>query len=158
MNKRKSGPRLVVAIVDRPIDSRALLDQVADNVAGATALFLGTVRNTHQGRAVTGIDYEAYTSMTERELQAIVSEAALQYEAVAVSVVHRIGYLAVGEVSVAIAASHMHRESALGATHYVIEAIKRRVPIWKREHFTDGTSEWVDPTRAPSQPAMSADR
>jgi molybdopterin synthase catalytic subunit len=156
MTERTSGPRLAVAVVDRPIDPRALLDRVADESAGATALFLGTVRKTHEDRAVTGIDYQAYRAMAEREMHAIASEAGHRYEVLAVSVEHRIGYLAVGEVSVAIAASHAHREAALGATHYVIEEIKKRVPIWKREHFADGTSEWVDPTPSTRRPAVRA--
>jgi molybdopterin synthase catalytic subunit len=148
--------RLLVALVDRPIDPRTLIDRVADEAAGATALFLGTVRNTHAGRSVVGIDYQAYSAMAEREMRAIVTEAGHRFEVAAISVEHRVGYLAVGEVSVAIAASHAHREAALGATHFVIDEIKQRVPIWKREHFTDGTSEWVDPTRTTTPSVVSA--
>jgi molybdopterin synthase catalytic subunit len=156
MKASMTTERLRVALVDRPIDPQALIDQVADEGSGATALFLGTVRNTHAGRAVCGIDYEAYSAMAEREMRAIVTEASHRYEVAAISVEHRVGYLAVGEVSVAIAASHAHRQAALGATHFVIDEIKQRVPIWKREHFADGTSEWVDPTKAGRPSVVSA--
>lgn len=136
-----------VAVVSRPLDSASLIRAVADHGAGATALFLGTVRNVHDERPVTGIDYEAYSAMAERELRTIADEATLRFGTLGLAVEHRIGYLALGEVSVAIAASHARRAPAFGATRYVIEEIKRRVPIWKREHYADGTREWVDPTR-----------
>ena len=139
------------AIVDRPIDAAALLGEVASVASGATSLFLGTVRDVNDGRAVTGMEYTAYGAMAARELSKIVSEAAAQFAGAAIVVEHRIGELALGEVSVAIAASHAHRGHALDATRFVIEELKRRVPIWKREHYVDGTREWVDPTRVRSR-------
>ncbi len=142
------GPRLTASIVDRPLDPSDLLRGVSDDAAGATVLFLGTVRNIHDGRAVLGIDYEAYTPMAEREMQAIVQDAGSRYELSGLAVEHRIGYLGLGEASIAIAASHARRQAALDATRYVIDEIKRRVPIWKREHYADGTRGWVDPTKA----------
>jgi molybdopterin synthase catalytic subunit len=139
--------RTHAALVDRSIDPSALLRAVADVGAGATALFLGTVRHTHDGRAVTGIDYQAYSTMADRLLQAIVTEASQRYGTRAIAVEHRVGYLSLGETSVAIASAHERRAPAFAAARYVIEEIKRRVPIWKREHYVDGTREWVDPTR-----------
>jgi molybdopterin synthase catalytic subunit len=133
------------ALVDLPIDTAALLRAVADPRAGATALFLGTVRNVHDGRPVTGIDYHAYAAMATRHLAAIVAEANERYGTCGVSAEHRVGYLALGEISVAIAASHERRAPAFAAARYVIEEIKRRLPVWKREHYADGTREWVDP-------------
>lgn len=133
------------ALVDRPIDTGALLRAVAHPGAGATALFLGTVRNVHEGRSVTGIDYHAYAGMATRHLAAILAEASQRYGTCGISAEHRVGYLALGEVSVAIAASHERRAPAFAAARYVIEEIKRRLPIWKREHYADGTREWVDP-------------
>jgi molybdopterin synthase catalytic subunit len=120
---------------------------VSDPAAGATALFLGTVRNTDAGRAVTGIDYHAYAGMANRYLAAIVAEASQRYGTCAIRAEHRVGYLGLGEISVAIAASHARRAPAFAAARYVIEEVKRRVPIWKREHYADGTREWVDPAR-----------
>jgi molybdopterin synthase catalytic subunit len=141
------APRLHSAVVHGVIDPAALTSAVADPGAGATALFLGIVRNSNDGRPVAGIDYDAYLAMAERELRAIASEAGHRFGACAVAIVHRVGHLAVGEVSVGIAASHERRAPAFAATRYAIEEIKRRVPIWKREHYADGTREWVDPTR-----------
>jgi len=134
------------AIVSRPIDSAALLAEVAHPSTGATALFVGTVRETNLGRPVTGIEYAAYTAMAERELAAIAHDAAEQYAPLRLAVEHRTGTLHLGEISIAIAAAHAHRGPAMDAMRDVIEAVKARVPIWKREHYADGTREWVDPT------------
>jgi molybdopterin synthase catalytic subunit len=134
------------AIVDRVIDPAALADEVAHDRNGAAVLFLGTVRDSNDGRSVTGIEYSAYRSMAERELAAIVAEASVDFETPNIVVEHRVGTLEIGEVSVAIAVAHPHRGAAYDASRYVIEQIKRRVPIWKREHYADGTREWIDPT------------
>jgi len=134
-------------LVRRPIRAEALLGEVAANANGAVVLFLGTVREQNDGRAVHGIDYSAYEPMAERELAAIAAEAGADYGVGALVVEHRLGTLGLGEVSVGIAAAHPRRSPALQAMHYVIEELKRRVPIWKREHYADGTREWVDPTR-----------
>jgi molybdopterin synthase catalytic subunit len=134
------------AIVDHVIDPAALTGEVAHDGTGATVLFLGTVRDTNDGRSVTGIEYSAYRSMAERELAAIVAEASGEFGTSDIVVEHRLGTLEIGDVSVAIAVAHPHRGAAYDASRYVIEQIKRRVPIWKREHYADGTREWVDPT------------
>lgn len=143
------------AIVEREIDGAALLAEVASHTCGATSLFLGTVRNTNDGRDVTGIEYTAYSAMANAELQRIVAEAAERSGAERIVVEHRIGVLGLGEISVAIAVAHAHRAPSMDATRYIIEELKQRVPIWKREHYTDGTREWVDPTRG-RQPAEQA--
>ena len=135
-----------VALTDAPIDVAALVAEVARPAAGATTLFLGTVREVNEGRAVTGIDYTAYRRMAERELGAIASEAEARFGTEALAVVHRLGTLGIGDVSVAIAVSHARRAPAVDAMRFVIEELKGRVPIWKREHYADGTREWVDPT------------
>jgi molybdopterin synthase catalytic subunit len=134
------------ALVHRPIDPAALLAEVSAPANGASILFLGTVRELNEGRGVTGIDYSAYAGMAERELGAIVAEAAARHGTSSIVVEHRVGTLAVGEPSVVIAVAHPHRAAAFDAARFVIEEIKRRVPIWKREHYVDGTREWVDPT------------
>ena len=144
------------AIVTRAIDATALIAEVASDANGATSLFLGTVRDVNDGRAVTGMEYTAYDAMASRELERIVSEAAEQFGGVTMVVEHRVGTLALGDVSVAIAASHPHRRDALDATRFVIEELKRRVPIWKREHYTDGTREWVDPSSSIAPSALTA--
>lgn len=131
------------ALVDRPIDLNALTAEVAQSGNGATLLFVGTVRDINNGRAITGMDYSAYTSMAERELADIVAEATARFETNDIVVEHRIGTLALGDASVAIAVAHPHRGPAYDASRYVIEQLKQRVPIWKLEHYTDGTREWV---------------
>jgi molybdopterin synthase catalytic subunit len=131
------------AIVDQPIDVTALLDRVNRHANGATVLFLGMVREVNEGRDVTGIEYTAYRTMAERELATIVEEASALADSNDVAVEHRLGELAVGDCSVAIAVGHPHRGRAFEAARYVIEELKQRVPIWKREHYVDGTREWV---------------
>jgi molybdopterin synthase catalytic subunit len=139
-----------VRLAHEPIAVPALLREVAADGAGATALFLGTVRDTNDGRPVEGIEYTAYERMAIAELERIVGEAVERHPGTAIVVVHRIGTLTIGDISVAIACSNAHRAAALDANRYVIEELKRRVPIWKRERYLDGTLEWVDPTRARS--------
>ena len=136
------------AMVTRVIDPSALLREVASDAHGATSLFVGTVREVNDGRAVTGMEYTTYESMAAAELERIANEACAQFTTNALVVEHRIGILGLGDVSVAIAVAHAHRAPALDATRYVIEQLKKRVPIWKREHYADGTREWVDPTAA----------
>jgi molybdopterin synthase catalytic subunit len=138
-------------LITRPIDSTSLIAEVSAADRGAIALFLGTVRNSNEGRKVNGIDYSAYDTMAVAEMQRIVSEAESRFAGVAIALEHRVGTLQVGEISVAIACAHPHRADALDANRYVIEELKRRVPIWKREHYLDGTSEWVDPLRRPAE-------
>ena len=134
------------AIVDREIDPTALIAEVKSDGAGAVSVFIGTVRDVSDGRGVIGLEYEAYRAMAESELATILDEATAKYEIASLVAEHRIGELRIGDVSVAIAASHAHRAAAIECAQFVIEQIKKRVPIWKREHFVDGTREWVDPT------------
>jgi molybdopterin synthase catalytic subunit len=139
-------------VVAGPIDVGALMARVADAACGATAVFVGTVRGENDGRAVSGIDYSAYEAMAVKEIERIVAEAVARFDAPRIAVEHRVGYLELGEASVAIAAAHPRRTPALDALRYVIEELKKRVPVWKREHYVDGTREWIDPTR----PAVEA--
>lgn len=141
------------AIVDRPLDVPAVLAEVASPANGASIVFVGTVRELNDGRPVTGIEYTAYRGMAERELETIVREAATRFEAPNVVAEHRLGALDVGEASIVIAVAHPHRARAFDAARYVIEEVKRRLPVWKREHYTDGTREWVDPTGRPVEAA-----
>lgn len=133
-------------IHERPIDLAALLAEVASPANGAAVLFVGTVRDVNDGRAVTGIDYSAYLAMARRELAAITAETAARFETSHVVVEHRLGHLGLGDASVAVAVAHPRRAPAYEASRQIIEELKRRVPIWKREHYVDGTREWVDPT------------
>jgi molybdopterin synthase catalytic subunit len=131
------------ALVDRPIDAAALLSEVANHANGASLLFVGTVREINAGRAVSGMEYSAYRAMAERELADIGREAAERFATDDIAIEHRLGTLELGEASVAIAVAHPHRGAAYDASRYVIEQLKKRVPIWKLEHYVDGTREWV---------------
>jgi molybdopterin synthase catalytic subunit len=131
------------SLVDRPIDIASLLSETSDESCGASTVFLGTVRDVNDGRAVTGIEYSAYRTMAEREMSAIAREASERFGVTRLIVEHRLGTLRLGEISVAVVAAHAHRAPALDANRYVIEELKRRVPIWKLEHYRDGTREWV---------------
>ena len=133
------------ALVDRQIDLASVLAEVQRSANGATVLFVGTVRDVNDGRAVDGMEYSAYRGMAERELDAIAREAMERFETSDIVVEHRLGALALGDASVVVAVAHPHRGAAYDASRYMIEQLKRRVPIWKLEHYSDGTREWVDP-------------
>jgi|SRR5687768_4897859 len=131
-------------IVDQPIDVATLIDEAGADSCGAITVFLGCVRDVNDGRAVTGIEYSAYRAMAEREMAAIADEAEDRFGVTRLIVEHRLGTLGLREVSVAIVAAHAHRAPALDAQRFVIEELKRRVPIWKLEHYEDGQREWVN--------------
>ena len=132
-----------VAIVEHALDAQVLVSEVAHAGAGATSVFIGAVRDSNAGRPVSGIEYTAYAAMAERELGAIAAEAESLAPGVRIVVEHRIGSLGIGDASVVIAVSHPHRAEAISTCSFVIEELKRRVPVWKREHYLDGTREWV---------------
>jgi len=132
------------ALTDQPIDAAALVAEVSREGNGATLLFIGTVRDINDGRSVTGIEYSAYRSMAEREMADIVREASERFATPDIVVEHRLGELTIGDASVAIAVAHPRRGAAYDASRYVIEQLKKRVPIWKLEHYLDGTREWVN--------------
>ncbi|HEX8944080.1 MAG TPA: molybdenum cofactor biosynthesis protein MoaE [Gemmatimonadaceae bacterium] len=130
-------------LTDRPIDTAALVAEIARAANGATLLFVGTVRDVNDGRPVTGIEYSAYRSMAQREMADIVREASERFDTADIVVEHRLGELTLGDASVAIAVAHPRRGGAYDASRYVIEQLKKRVPIWKLELYVDGTREWV---------------
>lgn len=139
---------LHVDVVDDAIDVPSLLALVQHSGVGAVSLFLGTVRDLNDGRPVTGMEYEAYRPMALSELRAVAEAACASAPGLTVAVVHRVGTLQVGDVSVAIASAHAHRAPAMDAARSMIDTLKQRVPIWKREHYVDGERSWIDPTAA----------
>lgn len=130
-------------LTESAIDVDALLAETLDDRFGAQLLFLGVVRNHHQGRAVTSIDYEAYPPMALKELRKIAEDVAGKHEIESMLVVHRFGHHRVGDASLAVIASSAHRKRTFAAMEDVVDRIKRDVPIWKKEFFADGTVEWV---------------
>lgn len=130
-------------ITREPIDTAAVLELVRAPEAGAVLLFLGVVRDHNDGRAVTGIHYDAYATMAERVLAQIVAEAADRIGTERIAAVHRIGELDVGETSVAIAVASPHRAETFDGARYIIEEIKQRLPVWKEERYLDGDRGWL---------------
>jgi molybdopterin synthase catalytic subunit len=131
------------ALVHTALDPGRAVAEVTRPANGAEVVFVGTVRNEHAGRAVTGIDYRAYEGMAAAELERLVHEATAQFGTPDVVCEHRLGYVGLGEASVVIAVGHPRRAGAYDASRWVIEALKARVPIWKCEHYTDGSRAWV---------------
>jgi len=132
----------------QPIDPGALLATIRRDGDGGLALFVGVVRDTSGARRVTRLEYSAYIPMAEKEMDRIAGELSLSYPGVAVAFRHRVGSLAIGDVAVAVAAASPHRAEAFAACRAAIEAIKARVPIWKKEIGPDG-SAWVEPCGDP---------
>lgn len=128
-----------------PLDPASLVAAVTTPDHGAVATFIGVVRNQHAGRPVRELTYSAYDRMAHAVMADIVTEAEAA-DTVRVAVAHRLGRLVVGEVAVVVAVGAGHRDAAFGVCRWVIDEIKARVPIWKREHYADGTEAWVDPT------------
>ena len=130
-------------MTSEPIDLAAVVGSVSSPQSGATVLFVGTVRDHAPGRTgVTHLEYEAYREVVEAKILEIVAEAREQWPLIGTAVVHRVGTLSVEEISVAVAASSAHRVDAFPAARFLIDAVKSRAPIWKKEHWPGG-AEWV---------------
>jgi molybdopterin synthase catalytic subunit len=127
-----------------------LVAEVAAPTCGGTCIFLGTVRNGPDEQGVTAIEYSAYEEMVEAELGRLLADARGRWPETRIAVRHRLGTIPVGDASIAIAAAAPHRAQAFEACRYVIEEVKRRVPVWKKELRVDGTEVWVDPSGRPT--------
>ena len=128
-----------------PIDHAALTEQVRSPHCGAVVTFLGTVRDLTGDRTTVALDYEAYPGMAEKKLAEIEADVRGRWPIGDVALVHRLGRLEVGEVSVAVAVSCPHRAQAFDACRHAIDRLKELVPIWKKENWSDGSTEWVHP-------------
>jgi molybdopterin synthase catalytic subunit len=134
------------SISQMPIDSQNLQSQMRDVRAGAFICFEGWVRNHHQNRDVLGLQYQTYAALAEAEGEKIIHEALQQFEVIDVRCVHRVGSLAIGDCAVWVGVSAAHRDSAFAACRYVIDEVKQRVAIWKKEQYRDGSADWLHPT------------
>ena len=132
----------MISITEKPIDLNDVLLHSKDDSAGATTLFLGSVRDHNEGQKVSGIHYEAYKEMSQSVLLEIESEVLRKWDIKKFIAIHRIGDLKIGDVSVAVSISTEHRKDAFEACRYTIDTIKTRVPIWKKETVGDG-QHWV---------------
>lgn len=125
------------------ISIQTLLREVADDSHGALDFFIGTVRNVHEGRKVKGITYDGHEALMNKTLYEICEEAEREWPETHYAVCHYLGELAVGGISIAIAVSSSHRVESFDACRYVIEEIKKRLPVWKQEHYIDAKSDWL---------------
>ncbi|MBW3622251.1 MAG: molybdenum cofactor biosynthesis protein MoaE [Armatimonadetes bacterium] len=133
----------MVEIVDRPIELDPLIEWARQDSDGAVVTFLGTVRDFAEGRAVVGMEYSCYTELALKELQALEAEVSRRWPVGRIALVHRVGPMTLGEVSVAIVVASPHRAEAFDACRYAIDTLKQTVPIWKKEHFQEEPSAWV---------------
>lgn len=136
-----------------PIDPARERNALEHPAAGGCVTFEGWVRNHNDARAVERLDYQAYAPLAESEGEAIVDEARRRFDLRAARCVHRVGSLAIGDCAVWVGASADHRDAAFAACRWIIDEVKRRVPIWKNEHYADGDSGWLHPDGTPVEDA-----
>ncbi|MFT5685652.1 MAG: molybdopterin synthase catalytic subunit [Myxococcota bacterium] len=134
----------MIAITETTIDTHAVEAAVSRPEAGAILTFSGATRDNFGGRPVTGLSYEVYEPMAISVMTQIAEEAAVRWPGARVAMVHRIGVLTIGEVSVVISVSTPHRADCYAASRFAIDALKERVPIWKKEHYADGNNAWKE--------------
>ncbi len=134
----------MLEITRKPIDPRAVEAAVRSDACGGVVTFLGIVRDcAPDGRAVTGLSYEAHEAMAVAEFERIARDARGRHADIGLAILHRVGELRVGEIAVVVCAASAHRAEAFDVCAFAIDALKRRAPIWKKEHYVDGGAEWV---------------
>ncbi len=141
----------MVVLTRDVIDYHRLTEDVRSNAAGAVVLFLGTVREMTAGRQTVALDYEAFEEMAVAKMQELEAEARAQWPLINVGIEHRLGHLELGEISVAVAVSSPHRVAAFEAGRHIIDRLKVIVPVWKKENWSDGSTEWVHPDGTPME-------
>ena len=135
---------LSFTLSDQPLDPAALHRALIDPRAGACVTFEGWVRDHNDGRPVRALDYEAYPLLADKEGARIVAEARARFDLIAATCVHRTGALRIGDLAVWVGVAAAHRGAAFDACRFIIDEAKARVPIWKKEHYADGTSGWIN--------------
>ncbi len=136
----------MIAFTQTEIQLDKLLESVADEACGASVLFVGTTRRWTGGKETVQLKYEAYEEMARIQLERLAEEAKQRWSIQNVAIVHRLGEVAVGEASVAVCVSSPHRAAAFEAAQWLIDELKKSVPIWKQEHWNDQSSAWIHPT------------
>lgn len=131
-------------VSSEPLDAAALKSKLNNQQAGACVIFEGWVRNRNEGQAVASLEYEAYPELAEKEASRIFSEAGAKFAVLEAIAVHRVGHLQLGEMAVWVGVTAEHRDAAFAACRYIIDEMKARVPIWKKEHYTTGASHWIN--------------
>jgi molybdopterin synthase catalytic subunit len=140
----------MIELTEKQIDHAALTERVRTHRAGAVCTFLGTVRELTGDRRTLALDYEAYPEMALKKLAELEAEARARWPILEAAIVHRVGHLDLGEISVVVAVSCPHRDEAFEACRWLIDTLKQVAPIWKRETWADGGQEWVHPDLAQS--------
>jgi molybdopterin synthase catalytic subunit len=135
---------MTFSITGKPIDSSALKRQVQDRGSGACVIFEGWIRNHNEGREVLRLEYEVYEPVAVKEGLRVMDEAASRFGPLNAVCVHRRGLLELEDLAVVVAVSSAHRVEAFKACRYIIDEIKHRLPIWKKEHYADGQAHWVN--------------
>jgi molybdopterin synthase catalytic subunit len=138
----------MIKITENPIDVQKVIDTASSLGAGAVNVFIGTVRNTAHEKKVVWLEYEAYESMAAAETRKIIDEAAGRWELMGCAVSHRVGVLKPGEIAVVVAVSTRHRKESFESCQFIIDKLKEKVPIFKKEVFENG-EEWVEAARKP---------
>lgn len=142
----------MIELTQQEIDYQAVTEAVRSDQAGALVLFLGTVREMTAGRQTIALDYDAYPEMALAKMQELAELTRQKWPVEKVAVVHRLGHLELGDISVAVAVSTPHRVQAFEAGRFLIDQLKELVPIWKKENWSDGSTEWVHPgTESPTK-------
>lgn len=139
----------MIQITTDAIDHATVTESVRSNLAGAVCTFLGTVREMTGDRRTASLDYEAYPDMAQKKMAELEAQARQRWPILDAALVHRVGHLELGEISVVVAVSCPHRDQAFEACRWLIDTLKEVVPIWKKEVWADGSEEWVHPGMGP---------
>jgi molybdopterin synthase catalytic subunit len=142
---------MVFEVLDKPIDEKSMRTALNNPSAGAVVTFEGCVRDHNEGRQVQSLEYEVYVEMAEKEGVRILEEARERFGVLDLRAAHRMGPLEIGDIAVWVGVASAHRAEAFDACRYVIDALKHRLPIWKKEQYTDGSSEWVNCQRCQAE-------
>lgn len=145
-------------LTNQPINIVELRESLSGRKSGALAVFEGWVRDHNEGMAVVSLEYEAYPELAAKEGETILQEAVDRFDLHAARCVHRLGALEIGDVAVWVGVSAAHRREAFAACQYIIDEVKARVPIWKREQYADGRVEWVNCTRSSGSGTVCGER
>ncbi len=143
-------------MTDNPLDLDSLLQETDDDTCGALVVFAGTVRNHHEGKAVSGMSYSAYKPMANRVLRELEQETLARYPVEQCRIMHRTGDLVIGEASVLVVVRSHHRADAFDAARYAIDTLKMRLPVWKHDMYTDGSTAYQDGVPLEDPPASGA--
>lgn len=143
-------------LISTPLDPDVLRRELHDSESGGFVSFEGRVRPRNDGREVRSLEYEVYGELAQKEGARIVAEAREKFAVLSAGCVHRVGHLQIGDIAVWAGVAAEHRSAAFAACRYIIDELKTRVPIWKKEHYASGSSQWICPSPSGAPPASLA--